>query len=293
MSKLLSKIQKNIDTTLLTTLRISGKACFYLKAGNAEDIKAGIRFAKKANIPFCIIGNGSNILFKEKNYKGLIIQIALNNINLENKILRIDAGVKLPELAQFCQNQGIIGFEWLAHVPGTLGGALYMNAGAFKHNISDNLLKVQILNPKNNKIVYCKKCKLKFSYRHSSLQEKNQIILCAWFKAKKTNKKNISKKIKEYFEYRQIHHPMDKPTLGSTFKNPIENGEKKSAGLLLDQADCKGMRINGAQVSKKHANFIVNNGNASAQDILKLIDLMKKKVKDKFNIDLELEIKVI
>lgn len=289
----MNKIQKNIDTTSLTTMRMKSKADFYLKAENIGDIKNGIEFSKTKKISFCIIGNGSNILFKNKIYKGLIIQIAFNAISLENKILRVDAGVKLPVLANFCQKNKIAGFEWLAQIPGTLGGAIFMNAGAFGKNISDNLLKVQILNPAKGKTKAYKESDLEFDYRHSSLQEKNQVILRAWFKTKTTHKKKICQKTQEYFAYRKSHHPIDKFTLGSTFKNPVINGIKKSAGELLDQAGCKKMRINDAQVSDMHANFIINNENATSQDVLQLIKLMREKVKEKFNIDLELEIRII
>lgn len=288
------KIKTNKNITSLTTLRILCKADFYLKAESVQDIKTGIKFAKEKKIKFFILGNGSNVLFKNDYYNGLIIHIAFASLSVQNSILQADAGVKLPVLANFCQKNKITGFEWLAHIPGSVGGAIYMNANAFGFCIADNLIKVKVLNSKTGKIMNLDKSKLKFEYKNSVFQKKNElIILSAEFKVQQDKLEKIQKKIKEYFEYRKINQPMSYPTLGCTFKNLVINGEKKSAGLLLDQAGCKGMKIGGAEVSNIHANFIINNGTAKAQDILKLIKIMRKKVKEKFNIDLELEIRVV
>tara|TARA_Y100000310_G_C20698649_1_gene827640 strand:+ start:3975 stop:4880 length:906 start_codon:yes stop_codon:yes gene_type:complete len=300
------KIQKNKNITNLTTLRIKSKADFYLKAESVNHIKYGIKFAKEKKIKFFILGNGSNVLFKNDYYKGLIIHIISNNLKLENNILQAGAGVKLPVLSSFCVKNKITGFEYLTHIPGTIGGAICMNAGAFGSSISDNLIKIKVLNAKTEKIISINKSELDFKYKYSIFQNKSElIILRACFKIKKETLEKIQEKTKEYLEHRKARQPFGKPTLGCTFKNlviskacnfrsaQIINNKKKSAGEFLDKAGCKNIKSGDAEVSNLHANFIINRGNAKSCDILKLVEIMKKKVKNKFNIDLELEIRVV
>lgn len=281
-------IKKNIDITNLTTLRIPSIAKYYAQAKSAKKIINALDFAKKNNLDYCVIGNGSKILFKNKTYNGIIIHNLTNFIKYKNNILQVASGVKLSVLANFCLKKLITGFEWLGDIPGTVGGAVFMNAGAFESDISDILVKVTALDTRSNKIkIYLKK-DIKFNHRYSSFQDKkkHEIILEASFNALKAKKREIIKKMHEYRKYRAQTQPIGKYTLGSTFKNP----EKASAGFLLDKAGCRGMRVGHAEISKKHANFIINKQKASSRDILKLISQVKKIVNKKFGINLELEI---
>lgn len=288
------KIKENVETITLTTLKISGSAKYYLRARSIKDVLYGVNFAKKHKLPYLILGNGSKVLFR-KNYYGLVIQNSIDLIRYKKNILKVASGYKLPLLASFCFKNSITGFEWAINVPGTVGGAIFMNAGAFGTTISDVLIEVTVLETKSGKIKKYLKENLKFDHRYSSFQDKkkNEIILEATFKAQKGDKQEIIHKMEEYKKYRLETQPIGKATLGSIFKKTVWKGKETPAGYLLEKAGCKGLRIGNAQISQKHANFIINKGNATASDILDLISLVKKKVKEKFDIELELEIRII
>lgn len=288
------QIKKDIDTTKLTTMHVPGSAKYYLKANSPDDVKTGIKFAENHHIPYCIIGNGSKILFKDEHYKGLIIHNSIDKIVRHGKILQASSGVKLPRLVYYCARNSIAGFEWAADIPGTVGGAIYMNAGAFGSTISDNLIEVKVMDLSSGELKKYKKNQLKFRYRYSSFQENNRLfILEASFQVAKGSKKIIAKKIQTYHRYRLETQPIDCHTLGSIFKRTVFNGKEVSAGLLLEKTGCKKIKIGGAEVSQKHANFIINRGEATAKDILSLISAMRTSVKNKLGVNLELEIRII
>jgi len=275
------KINKNIFLAKYTTFRIGGLAKYFLEAKNREEIIKAVKFAKSKKLPYFILGSGSNILVSDKGFNGVVIKITASRIIKNYNIIKADAGVKLSALLNFCLKNNLSGLEWLAGIPGTAGGAIYGNAGAFGHSMAELVQEVKILNNKLHD--------LKFSYRDSVFKKNKQIILSIKLKLKKASQKAIKEKIKKYLQQKKATQPLNYPSAGCIFKNP----NKKPAGYLIDQCGLKGRKIGQAQISQKHANFIVNLGKAKAIDVKKLINLAKKEVKAQFNIDIKEEIQYL
>lgn len=289
----IDNFKKNELLSRHTTFRVGGPAKYFFEAKKEKDILDAVKIAKKNKIYFFILGGGSNILFSDKSFNGLIIKIKTNKIkfNKEN-LVEAGAGVVLGNLIRETTNKKLSGLERFAGIPGTVGGAIFGNAGLGKDGpwIGDRVEKIKLLMP-DGKIKEVSKKWMKFSYRHSRLKEikseKRPIILSVILKLKKGNKKESEKAIKEKFETRK-RYPT-KPSAGCIFKNLPDQPTAK----LIDKCGLKGKKIGGAQVSKKHANFIINTGNATARNVLDLMDLIKKEVRKKFKINLEKEIQII
>lgn len=277
-----------------TTFRIGGPAKYFFEAKSPDDIIRAIEFAKKEKIPFFILGGGSNILFSDKGFDGLVIKIVGGRVSFKKDgIIESEAGVLLSRLVSESVKKGFAGLEYLAGIPGTLGGAIFGNAGLGKDGccIGDVIKKVKLLMI-NRKIKEVDNKWMKFSYRHSRLKdfdlEKRPIILSAELELRKGDRKELEKIIKEKTESRFGSYST-KLSAGCVFKN-LSN---TSVGKLIDECGLKGRKIGGAQISKMHANFIINTGDATARDVLDLIDLTKKEVKKKFKVRLEEEIQII
>ncbi len=272
-----------------TTLKIGGQAECYVAAKTICDIQKILKFVKENNLPIHIIGNGSNILVCDDGIKGIILSISLDNIEIknENKII-VGAGVKLGKLAQVLLQNELTGFEELSGIPGTIGGAIYMNAGAYGKEIKDVITKVIAIDMEGNKKEF-KNSDLKFGYRKSIFKKEKYVIVEAELKLQKGNHDKIKEKMKQYSESRKEKQPLEYPNAGSTFKR----GDNFVTAQLIDEAGLKGYTIGGAMVSTKHAGFIVNKGNATCKDVLELIDYIKSEIKKKFGIDIELEIEII
>ncbi|MEA3272842.1 MAG: UDP-N-acetylmuramate dehydrogenase [Patescibacteria group bacterium] len=272
-----------------TTFKIGGPAKYFIEAKSADDIVDAVKFSKK----FFILGGGSNLLVSDKGFDGLVIKIVGGKINFDGNLVEADVGVALGYLIAESVKRGLAGLELLAGIPGTLGGAIFGNVGLGKDGscIGDVVESVRLLMP-DGKIKKVKKEWMKFSYRQSHLKnfklEKRPIILSATLKLKKGDKEELGEIIKEKIELRKEIYPTE-PCAGCVFKNP----SNQSAASMIDDCGLKGERVGGAQVSKKHANFIVNTGKAKSKDVIKLISLIKKKVKNKFKITLEEEIQLI
>lgn len=285
------KIKKNVLLANYTTFGIGGTAKYFLIVEKKQDLIDVIKEVKKLNIPFFIIGGASNILVADKGFEGLIIKLKMKGIERrgENKIFT-KAGVKIDDLVKFSQQKSLAGFEWARGIPGTVGGAVYGNIGAFGVFMKDIIKEVRAFNTDDFEIKVFSSKDCKFSRKHSIFKEKkNLIILSCLLKVKKGNKKKIGKKIREYLGYRKEKHPLRFGSAGCVFKNP----PGFSAGDLIDKCGLKGKKTGKAKISEKHANFIINLGGASAEDVLKLINLAKKKVKEKFGIELEEEIQYL
>lgn len=269
-----------------------------------------IKYLKKENIKYFIIGNGSNLIFKNNYFDGVVIKLELlKNFEIDDKksILNAEAGVYLPLLSSKLINNGYSGFEWCGGLPGEVGASIYNNAGAYKSSISDNLIDVKVL--KGNRVKTIKKEKIKFDYRTSTFKEKkDSIILSARFKLEKKDIDKMKALVKDRLNRRVDTQPLEYPSAGSTFRNPHEKDYKDifvkynlpvnsdgfvPSGYLIESLGLKGKKIGGAMVSEKHANFIINYKKATGKDIIKLIDLIKKEVKDKYEIDLILEQEII
>lgn len=238
---------------------------------------------------YFIIGNGSNIILPDY-YDGVVIKLKfLNNYSItHDNILKVDSGVMINKLALEISKLGYKVFEWASGIPGTIGGCIYNNAGCYGSEISDNLISVTILN--DNRIYDLTKDELQFSYRNSLLKGSNKfIILKAKFQLEKGNSEELLDLIKTRTIKRKESQPLEYPSCGSVFRNP----EGYIAGKLIDESNLKGKTVGGAAISDKHANFIINKGNATYEDIISLIDIVKKTIKKNYNIDLVLEQEII
>lgn len=313
IKNLLKGVQENILLAPYTTFKIGGPARYFFVAKTVEDIKKAVQVAKELKLPYYIIGNGSNILVSDRGFDGLAIRIMSYGLKITGQKIFVESGFALGKIVMDSVKGGLSGLEWLIGIPGTVGGAISGNAGAYGHSIGDTIESVKILNADSGKedVLSGKECS--FSYRHSIFKEKKYIILSAILKLKKGDKKESEKKIKEYISKRQGKHPVG-PSAGSVFKNPliIENQKvfeklvKKypeiekfkvtgriPAGWLVEEYGLLGKKIGGAMISKEHGNFIINAGGANAEDVIMLISLIKQKIRVNFGIQMEEEIRYV
>ena len=297
INSLLEKIEKNTSAKVVlneplkkhTTYGIGGPAEIMTFPNCKNELIQIVRIAKNMNQPITILGSGSNILISDRGIKGLVLSLknTLRLVEVNNQKMYAECGAMLGKIVKQAVKNDLIGLENLNGVPGTLGGALVMNAGAWGGEISENLVKVELID-KNGELKSLQKNEINFSYRNSSFNKKD-ILLSAEFFLKKADKEVINKNFVDAQSGRKFTQPLNKRSAGSLFKNPKGN----SAGKLLDEAGLKGFNIGDARISDKHANFFINEGNATSDDMLLLIKKAHKTVKDKFEIDLELEVKLI
>ena len=274
-----------------TTFGVGGQASFFIYPKDQVDLKRILRYASINNIKIFFIGSGSNLLVSDNGFDGIVIclQQTFKNFEVSPSLeANIETGVMLGNIVKILSKKSVKGLESLIGVPGTLGGALVMNAGAYGSEISNYLIAIKALDLNGQEKIY-KKNDLEFSYRFSSISQ-NEIITEAIFKFEKGDINNIDKRKAEVSQKRKNNQPLRFRSAGSIFKNPDSN---TAAGYLIDKANLKGTRIGDAEISTKHANFIINHGNASSDNILELIRLIKCQIKKKFNIDLELEVKLL
>lgn len=275
-----------------TSFKIGGKADLFLKIETEEELKLAIQYAKEKKLPITIIGNGSNLLVSDLGIRGLVLKIELKNLKIEKKEKQVEitvgSGYKLMPLAQKLMQYEISGLEELAGIPGTIGGAIFMNAGAYGKEIKDLILMTKCMDLEGN-IVELSREEQDFSYRSSIFQQNQYIILETTLKLDYGKKQSIQEKMKGYLELRKQKQPLEYPSAGSTFKRIEGNVTSK----LIDECDLKGYQIGGAKVSEKHAGFIVNYDHATAKDVLELIKYIKQKVYEKYGIKIEEEIKWI
>lgn len=284
--KLKGNVKLNEPLKNRTTFKIGGPARFFIEPKDTADLKLLLACGKRYNISILVIGSGSNILISDKGINAIVLK--LNSLCFKRAIfngnfLKAGCGLLLAKLIQAAGERSLSGVEFLTGIPGTVGGALSMNAGANGKNFGDLVESAELMDY-NGKIRILNKKEIKFEYRKSNLAE--YIILSACLKLAKKNKKEIKDNIEKYLAYRKDTQDNSLPNAGCIFKNPT--GE--SAGKLADLCGLKGKRRGGAFVSWRHANFILNQGCASASDVLRLMELVKKNVKGKFNITLEPEI---
>jgi UDP-N-acetylmuramate dehydrogenase len=312
LRNILPNVKRNVKLAPYTTFKIGGVAKYFYKANNRENLIKAILIAKRYNLPFFILGGGSNILISDKGFEGLVIKCQMSNVKCQNSKIKTESGTPLALVVTITEKNNLTGLEWTIGIPGTIGGAIAGNAGAFGKSMADVVEEVEVFNAKNEKVKILKKKDCKFSYRESIFKKnKNLIILSATLKLKKEKRLKIKKRMKEYLEHRKETQPLNLPSIGSIFKNPkskIKNpkllkqfpklkefNRKKEipAAWLIEKCDLKGKKIGKAQISKKHANFIVNLNGAFAKDVKKLIELIKKKVKKIFKIQLKEEIEYL
>lgn len=285
----MEELKENILLSQYSTFRIGGPAKYLIKASSAEGVNEAIQKALDLDLQFLVIGGGSNILFSSKGYNGLVIVFnSIEKLIINDNLVEVNASTPLNYLVSSLKNY--TGLEWAVGIPGTLAGAINGNAGAFGEEISDSIKQVKVLEIKDKEInlkEYSKE-ECNFEYRNSIFKNNpNLIITSAVLDLKKGNEEEINEKIKDNLSKRMLKQPKGF-SVGSIFKN----GKDFFAGELIEKAGLKGKQIGDAKISNEHANFIINLGSATSDDVLELIEIIKKEVKEKFSIDLEEEIKI-
>ena len=295
LEKIISKdkIKQNEPMKEHTSLKIGGPAEIFVRVSSVEELKEILKLCKTNKIPLTIVGNGSNILVLDKGIKGIVIKTNLKEIKIKNKEnenieITVDDGVQLGFLAQKLLKEEITGFEELSGIPGTIGGAIVMNAGAHGKEIKDIVTEITAIDYSGNIHIFTNE-QAKFEYRNSIFSTGEYIILQVKLLLKKGNKEEIKLKMNEYAQYRKEKQPIEYPSAGSTFKR----GTGFVTAKLIDETGLKGYSIGGAKVSEKHAGFVINTGNATAKDIIELVKYVQDKVYEKFGKKIELEIKIL
>ena len=279
------KVFENQEMKNYSNMRVGGKAKRLIILENKEDIIEVFNDKENTNIFF--LGNGTNVLFTDDYMdRTFVCTKKLNKIeDLGNNLVKVETGANLKDLTDFMRNKNYTGIESLFGIPGSIGGLVYMNGGAFGTEIFDKIVSVEVFD-ENHQIREIKKEDLKVAYRKTEIQDKNWLVLSATFKF---DNGFDATKIKEIKELRESKHPLDKPSLGSTFKNP----EGDFAARLISECGLKGTIIGNAQIAEKHPNFVLNLGNATFKDITDILTLVKKSVLEKFGIKLEEEIIIV
>ncbi|MCX6760047.1 MAG: UDP-N-acetylmuramate dehydrogenase [Candidatus Nealsonbacteria bacterium] len=313
IKKELPGIKKDVPLKGYSTYKIGGKARYFFEAKNKEDLIMAIKAARKFKLPYFILAGGSNILFSDSGYKGLVIKIKFQNVKVKDSEIYVEAGVSLNDLVSISTSHNLTGFEWAAGIPGaTLGGSIFGNAQAFGDRISDSVKSAEVLDIGTLKIRKFTNKQCGFKSKTSVFKSKgNLIITSAVLKLKKGKLSEIKETVKEHLEYRKKMHPLKYPSAGSVFVNPeIKIKDKKilkkfpdlvefnkkgfiHSGYLIDMCGLKGKKCGRAQISEQHANFIINLGGAKAKDVICLINLAKKSVFRKFKIKLGEEIRIV
>lgn len=286
----IENIYYNIPMKELTTFKIGGKADVIVNPKTPSQIQALVMYAKKNNIPYTILGNGSNILVSDNGIEGLVIRIADNygEIKVNKDTIVADSGALLSKVANAAYKNNLTGLEFASGIPGTIGGAMVMNAGAYGGEMKDVVEKVTVLD-KDGAIFELSNADMDFSYRTSAVKKHGLVVLQVVMKLKQGESENIKALMDDYKERRVTKQPLSYPSAGSTFKRP----EGHFAGKLIEDCGLKGYTVGGAQVSEKHGGFVINIGNATCKDVLTLINDVKQVVKEKTGVELEPEVLLI
>lgn len=272
-----------------TTFQIGGNADYYVIVKTVEQAKQVIEVAKKCNLPITYIGNGSNILVKDTGIRGVVIKNEIDTVTIEETTIHVGAGMTIARLAYMAYQQGLTGLEFASGIPGTVGGAIKMNAGAHGSEMKAVLTEVTYLDATGASITKPATA-LDLSYRHSYFStQKDCMILQATMQLEKADKEEIKAKMEEYANYRKGSQPVGMPSAGSSFKR----GDGFITAQLIDACGLKGYQIGGAQISTKHAGFIVNTGNATCADVLQLANYIKQVLYEKYQKEIELEFDII
>ena len=273
-----------------TTFRIGGPADFFLVPENADEIKKIIAVCKEKNVPYFILGNGSNLLVSDRGYRGVVIQLDRNfgEVKVEGTEIHASAGALLSTIAVAARRASLTGFEFAGGIPGTLGGAVVMNAGAYGGEMKDVLRKVMVMD-QSGKVFEIPAEELQMGYRTSIIKTAGYIVLGAVLSLKEGNLEEIKMLTRKLSEQRTSKQPLEYPSAGSTFKRP----EGYFAGKLIMDSGLRGYRVGGAQVSEKHCGFVINTGDATAEDVRSLMKHVTEIVYAKFGVTLEPEVKFL
>lgn len=268
---------------------VGGPADILLIPSKVEQIIESIKICKENNIPYFVMGNGSNLLVKDGGIRGVVIKLtALTNLEVNETEIKADCGVMLKELSDKALENSLTGLEFACGIPGSVGGAVFMNAGAYNGEIKNVIKEAQVITS-SGEIVTLSKDELELGYRTSKVMRDNSIVINATFKLEKGNKEEIKETIDDLTQKREEKQPLEYPSAGSTFKRP----EGYFAGKLIQDSGLKGYSIGGAAVSSKHSGFVINKDNATAKDILDLIAYIQAEVKKQFGVELHTEVRII
>lgn len=272
-----------------TTFKIGGKVDIMLLPKNIEQIKKCLEYCKKNNINYYVMGNGSNLLVSDNGFRGIIIKIFknFNNVEISENIIKAQAGATLSSISKLALENGLTGIEFASGIPGTIGGGICMNAGAYGGEIKDIIKSVVVI--ENGVIKKLENSECDFEYRNSKILKEKLTVLEVEIELKKGDRQEILNTMKNINKMRNEKQPVEYPSAGSTFKRPLNN----FAGKLIMEAGLKGKNVGGAYIAEKHCGFIINKGGATCKDVLKLVDMACKEVKEQFGINLEKEIRVI
>lgn len=291
MRELLPENQIKINEPMKnhTSIRIGGPADIMVLPTKTEQISNIIQVCRKNNIPFFVMGNGTNLLVRDEGIRGVVIKLAqnFNDALVHKNLMRCKAGMPLSIAAKIALENRLSGLEFAHGIPGTIGGAAVMNAGAYDGEMADIVRKVTVIDMDGN-IFEMQKSQLEYDYRSCKLQNSDEILLEVELELKPGKYDDIKKKMEDFLLRRKDKQPLELPSAGSAFKRPPGN----YAGALIEKAGLKGYRIGGAMVSDKHSGFIVNVDNATFEDVINLIQYIQRQVKSKFNVELESEIKI-
>ena len=273
-----------------TTFRIGGPAVYFVMPTAYEAVKDTVEVCREMQMPYYILGNGSNLLVSDEGYQGVIIQLFknMNQISLEGDLVKAQAGALLTKIAHEAAREELTGLEFASGIPGTVGGAMVMNAGAYGGEMKDVVERVLVLT-EDGSLRWLEKQELELGYRTSVIARKGYVVLEVLLRLEKGEKALIEARMEELKEARVSKQPLEYPSAGSTFKRP----EGYFAGKLIMDAGLRGFRIGGAQVAEKHCGFVINRGEASAQNVLDLVDHVRREVKQQFGVDLEMEVKML
>ena len=286
------KIKMDEPLKNLTSFKIGGPADALARVSTVDELIKIIRYAKDANIPYFLLGNGSNVLVSDKGYRGIIIQLSKDDVevSVSGDTITADAGVTLSKLSQTAMNASLSGLEFASGIPGTLGGALFMNAGAYGGEMKDIVESVRamvVTKPFSPLVI--RNEDMEFGYRSSRAQVGDIIILSVTMRLKKDEPKEIAERVSELTAKRNAKQPVNYPSAGSTFKRPVGG----FAAALIEEAGLKGYRVGGASVSEKHSGFVINEGGASCEDVLAVMRHVREKVYENSGIMLEPEVRLI
>jgi UDP-N-acetylmuramate dehydrogenase len=272
-----------------TSIKVGGPADSLLFPKTVEELKKVVRYAKRKNIPFLILGRGTNLVVRDKGVRGWVISLTrgMKKVQMEGEEVEAEAGLSLQRLVQSTIRKGLTGLEPFFGIPGTVGGGLAMNAGAWGSELKDVLLSITLMK-EDGEVVERSRSRLNFSYRSLALPS-SWIILKGRFQLKKGKKEEILERVRSYSEMRKRIHPLDYPSAGSIFKNPKEG----PAGKWIEEVGLKGFRMGQAMISDRHANFIVNLGKAKADEVINLMEWVEKRIYEEKGISLEREVRVV
>ena len=283
-----SRIMRDEPMSLHTTFRVGGPADFFVMPRTKEEVRDIVSVCRMEGMPCFVLGNGSNLLVSDKGYRGVIVQLYkdMSEVTVEGENITAQAGALLSKTAARALEEGLTGFEFAAGIPGTIGGACMMNAGAYGGEMKDVLSQILVLTPEG-KFLTIYSDELDMGYRSSVISKRGYIALEAVIVLGKGNKEDIRQRMEELKERRVSKQPLEYPSAGSTFKRP----EGYFAGKLIEDAGLRGFTVGGAQVSEKHCGFVINRGNATASDIMELMKEVSVRVEKKFGIILEPEVR--